>query len=317
MKANELDAAIEACLDDWLSEAEAEQLSQLLEDSAEARERYWEMASIHGLLEQSLQSASLKAATREAPLTSVDPKRFLRWSPVAAAVGMMVGVLSTAAVFGFLLPKDGVARPSLVPVVEDAFEDPSQTFKRGMARHANEWFVHGQAEILKPDSLKPFSGEHVLKLAPNPERKRGQVHYLIDLRDYPEVLESEQRFIRVASQIQSSGVGRGGYAIRIGAFAELPEEVGAIWANPSEIEERALQQVSRRTPKNDNQTGWQELTTDMSIPEGTRTVIVGISASLGRNEFEDSERYLDAVTMNFFVEPADSTSSRNDRQPVQ
>ena len=57
----ELDALIQDCLDGQLSEAEAERLSHWIEESSEARQRYWQLASVHGMVEQSLQSASLKA----------------------------------------------------------------------------------------------------------------------------------------------------------------------------------------------------------------------------------------------------------------
>ena len=62
---SELDALINACLDGRMSEAEADRLNQWIEESSEARHRYWELASVHGMIEQSMQSASLKAATGE------------------------------------------------------------------------------------------------------------------------------------------------------------------------------------------------------------------------------------------------------------
>ena len=60
MKTEELDHLIHHCLEGCLSVSEAARLSALLEQSAEARERYWATASVHGLLEDSLQQASLR-----------------------------------------------------------------------------------------------------------------------------------------------------------------------------------------------------------------------------------------------------------------
>ena len=62
---SELDALINACLDGRMSEAEADRLSQWIEESSQARQRYWELASVHGMIEQTMQGASLKAATGE------------------------------------------------------------------------------------------------------------------------------------------------------------------------------------------------------------------------------------------------------------
>lgn len=303
-KDSELEAMIDACLEGRLSEEEAIRLSQRIEESSEARERYWEMASVHGMIEQSMQSVSLKAVTGERGVTPMNPQGLSRWPRITAvAAGITIGVLSTSAVFGFVSPKFSGARPTLVSVMRDAFEDPAQTFQRGIARYANQWFHHGKVEVLETVNPAPISGDYVLRLAPSPERRKGQVHYLIDLNDYPEVMKADQRSIQVGSHFYMSGEGGGGYVIRIGAFAESPEEVGVIWTSPSEIQDRALQQVSRKSLKNEEQVGWYELTTDMNIPNGSRTVIVGIMASQGRNEPIDENRYIDGVALQFVIDP--------------
>ncbi|MEZ5301437.1 MAG: hypothetical protein R3F11_12420 [Verrucomicrobiales bacterium] len=94
MRNGELDDLIDACLDGRLSEAEAAKLSELIEGSADARARYWEMASVHGLLEQALQQASLKAAIGQSSPAPAGFARFLQWRalpPAAAetAIGML------------------------------------------------------------------------------------------------------------------------------------------------------------------------------------------------------------------------------------
>lgn len=307
---NELDALIDACLDGHLSKEEAIRLSQWIEDSSGARQRYWELASVHGLIEQSMQNASLKAVTGEGIVIPMKTKGLSRWPRISAvAAGMVIGILSTTAVFGFVVPKATEIHPRLISVVRDAFEDPARTFQRGIARYANEWFVHGKVEVVKTDHPMPVFGDYILKISANPERRKGQLHYLIDLQDYPEVLESDRRGIQVGSHFYTSGEEGGDYVIRIGAFAEPPEEVGKIWTTPSEIQDRSLQQVSRQSLRNEAQVGWTELTTDMSLPEGTRTVIVGIMASHGRNRPNDRDRYLDAVSIRFVLDPPGAISA--------
>ena len=91
MKPNELDALIEDCLEGRLSEADAERLSAELQESPEARTRYWESASIHGLLEHTMQQASLRVITGQA---SPKAGRWLQWRPIAAAAaGLVIGLL--------------------------------------------------------------------------------------------------------------------------------------------------------------------------------------------------------------------------------
>ena len=83
-KHHELDALFNACLEGELNEEEAAKLSQLIEGSSEARERYWQLASVHGLVEQSMQNASLKAATGQEYVAPVKTGGFFRWPKVAS-----------------------------------------------------------------------------------------------------------------------------------------------------------------------------------------------------------------------------------------
>ena len=62
-KKRELDDLLNRYLDGNLSEADVRVLSTQIEESAEVRERYWELASIHGMVEQTMQSVSLQATT--------------------------------------------------------------------------------------------------------------------------------------------------------------------------------------------------------------------------------------------------------------
>ena len=93
----ELDALIGACLDGRLSVVDADRLSQWIEESGEARQRYWELASVHGMIEQSMQSASLKAATGEALVTPVKMETLFRWSRIASVTaGIVIGIFSAS-----------------------------------------------------------------------------------------------------------------------------------------------------------------------------------------------------------------------------
>ena len=77
MNQRELDDLLNRHLDGNLSEEDARALSTQIKEYPEVRKRYWELASIHGMVEQTMQSASLQAATgRE----SVEPERRTRVS---------------------------------------------------------------------------------------------------------------------------------------------------------------------------------------------------------------------------------------------
>ena len=106
MKANknnsELDALLNAWLDGQLTEAEAKTLSEWIEESSEARERYWQLASVHGMIEQTMQRASLQAATGEQPVEPVRTRGLLGWSKLkAVAAGMVIGIFSASLAWAF------------------------------------------------------------------------------------------------------------------------------------------------------------------------------------------------------------------------
>jgi cellulase/cellobiase CelA1/ferric-dicitrate binding protein FerR (iron transport regulator) len=101
MKPNELDALIEDCLEGRLSEADAARLSAELQESPAARTRYWESASIHGLLEHTLEQASLRVITSQA---APRPTRWLQWRPLAAAA-VFIALLGISALWW---PRQGI-----------------------------------------------------------------------------------------------------------------------------------------------------------------------------------------------------------------
>ena len=93
-KQRELDDLLNKYLDGNLSEMDTRALSTEIEESAEVRGRYWELASIHGMVEQTMQSASLQATTgRE----SVEPDRRPRTSGLSriktGIAGLAIGCL--------------------------------------------------------------------------------------------------------------------------------------------------------------------------------------------------------------------------------
>ena len=122
---NELDALIDACLDGRLSGAESDRLSQLIEESSKARQRYWELASVHGMIEQSMQSASLKAATGEEFVTPVkmEEERF-RWSRISStAAGILIGIFSASVVWAYAVPRVNQPHRESREIVFESFEE--------------------------------------------------------------------------------------------------------------------------------------------------------------------------------------------------
>ena len=122
---SELDALIGDCLDGRLSEADASRLSQWIEESSEARQRYWELASVHGMIEQSMQSASLKAATGKEFVTPLKTDERFRWSRMSStAAGILIGIFSASMVWAYAVPLVSQTQRQSKEIVFESFEDP-------------------------------------------------------------------------------------------------------------------------------------------------------------------------------------------------
>lgn len=296
MKANELDSLIDAYLESRLSDSEVEQLSVFIEESAEARERYWEMASIHGLLEQSLQNASLKAVTSDAPVSSLKSKRGFRWSPIAsAAAGLMIGVFGATMVWAY---KGTVAEVELrEEVLFESFEgDEPMALVPRFPDRAGVWF--GNLTMGEParNGLDAERGDSFAKFTPIADRKYSYARYLIDVEDLP-LAEFEQRpQLEVKASFASDQEAfPARYQIRLAAFSQSPEEVRRIWNHEEDLFETVLQHTARNYVTKPDQEGWKKLFSRIDIPSGTRSVVISLGVAGLGGETLSGSHYLDAV----------------------
>ncbi|MEM7013267.1 MAG: hypothetical protein AAF585_17485 [Verrucomicrobiota bacterium] len=295
MKANELDSAIEACLDDQLSEAEAQQLSALLEESAEARERYWELASIHGLLEQTLQSASLKAVTSESTATPANPRRYFRWSSITtAAAGVMLGVFGATMVWAYTGAFPGSQFREQVLFESFEGDGPSELSPRFPGR-AGEWFGNLTTAVNPEDGLKPMRGKQVAEFTPISTRNFAYAWHIIDLAERPQLQDDQSHYLEVNTSFYSAKTEEPArYQIRLAAFAQAPDEIRPIWNDESLLFDTVMQHTRRNDLASAEQLGWKKLHSRLDIPPGARSLVISIGVA-GQNGPPAGVHYLDAV----------------------
>ena len=124
----DLDSLINACVDNQLNEEEATRLSRLIEESPEARERYWELASVHGMVEQSMQNASLNAATGVKPVALIKTNRLSYWRRLKGiTAGMAIGVFSASLVWAYAIPRPNQPQPEKREIAFESFEGAVQS----------------------------------------------------------------------------------------------------------------------------------------------------------------------------------------------
>ncbi|MAE40153.1 MAG: hypothetical protein CML07_04410 [Psychrobacter sp.] len=306
---SELDALINACLDDCLSEAEAERLSRWIEESNEARERYWQLASVHGMVEQSMQSASLKAATGEEFVTPVQAEGLSlrpRFSGIAA--GIVIGIFSASLVWAYGIPLVTQPQRESKEIVNESFEDPEMELLRRFPTNANQWFGR-VSSVPGDDGMPAVSGTRVGQFNTWPKTKLTYAWYLIDLDEHPQPGEEHVRTVEVeASFFTSNPAESSVFQIRLGAFSQEPVAIRPIWNDHETLFDTVLQHVGRNhITKPGDQTGWHKLRATIEIPRGTRSVVVSLGAGNDDPDAVTSEHYVDAVQVHLVdtVEPLD------------
>jgi hypothetical protein len=130
-KQRELDDVLNKYLEGSLTEVDARALSTQIEESPEVRKRYWELASIHGMVEQSMQSVSLQATTGRESAEPEIRKRVSGLSRIKTGItGLAIGVFSASVVWAFKLPQDNQPQPKIQEIVSEGFEKSEQNFNR-------------------------------------------------------------------------------------------------------------------------------------------------------------------------------------------
>ena len=299
-KHHELEALIDACLEGLLSEEEASRLSRLIEESGEARQRYWQLASVHGLVEQSMQNASLKAATGQEFVAPVKTGGFFRWPKVASvAAGLVVGVFSASLVWAFKIPQTNRPHPESRQIASASFEDPELKMSQRFPIFANEW--HGRIlSVPQKDGMRAVEGTRVGMFNKGPEPKFTYTRYIIDLEEYAGSTEGYFRSVEVKASFFSPNKDVASvFQIRLGAFSQEPGEVRPIWNNQEILFDTMLQHVGRNhltVPGEEPQ--WHKVRATIEIPPGARSVVVSLAAGSVNPDESNSGHYVDAVRVN-------------------
>jgi hypothetical protein len=303
MKTEELDHLIHDCLEGCLSESEAARLSALLEDSAEARERYWATAAVHGVLEDSLQQASLRVITGQETRARNPVARWFPWRPLAsAAAGLAFGIFGASMVWAYALPMANRTAERTISTLTEGFENAKLTPPRGFPRQANEWSGDLSATVTAESGVTPVEGNRMARLeqaSPN-SRRFSYAWRIVDLAELPGPSVGESRKLEVSAAFNTPGEARPlHYQIRLAAFSQEPGEVRRIWNHEPVLFDTVLQHVGRNVRVEAGDPGWQLVQASMEIPPGTRSVLISLAASESDSASAPREYYLDDVHAQF------------------
>lgn len=292
MKPNELDAFIDDCLEGRLSEADAARLSAALQESPEARTRYWESASIHGLLEHTMQQESLRVITRQAAPLPPKFNRWLQWRPLAAAAaGIVFGMFCTSVVWaGVALFRRG-PEPVAVALANADFDTFGEMKVGGFPKEGGYWRGDACAVVSEASGIRPRSGAGMLQFLHSDGKTDGvgrQLYasdqwQLVDLTKYRAsmregdgvVAELEAWFNSTATKSEErEAFSIELFAIRATSVSEL-NAISSFWLRQSNV---VVASGTRRLVVDTDPATWERVSLDLPVPAEAKYLLVHLSA---------------------------------------
>lgn len=300
MKPNELDALIEDCLEGRLSEPDAARLSALLEQSAEARARYWETASIHGLLEHTMQGASLRVVTGQALPTTPRINRWFAWRPLTAATGgLAIGLFSASVVFGFVVQR-GVEKRTPLAVFAPSFENAQIPLANGFPSRSGQWSGDTSLIVATENGVPPKEGKFMLRLEPM-SKGVPRIYQVLDLRSLPSGAGGESREIEVSASFAAADANASvRYVIRAFGVTEAPENLDAALFDRRE---EAIASVTRGMDVMPGTKGWQTFSVKIQVPRAARSLVLFFGVRTPDKAARTSPHYVDDVRVSLITPP--------------
>lgn len=293
----EIDTLISACLDGCLSDADADRLSRWIEESSEVRQRYWELASVHAMIEQSMQSTSMKAITGQVVVPAPKSGSYFRWSRITSvAAGILIGIFSASMVWAYAVPLASQTQRVSKEIVFESFEDPQMKSPGRFPTNANRWFG-GMLSVPGKGGMPAVEGTRLGKFENVSKYRFTYARYVVDLDEYAEPSDEHTRSIEVSGSFFSPDLDPTSvFRIDVAAFGEAPEAVQPVWIDREHFDDVVLQQVGRNhSPELSDQPIWHEVKVMMEIPSGARSVVVSLGSGKRAPGGAGSDRYLDAV----------------------
>jgi len=300
------DDLIQRFLEGSASPEDAEALSHLIETNAAVRTRYLDFAELHASLmgDENLRSPEF------VPFTSSTPTwNWFSWRPLAAAAaGIVLGMLCTSAVFGFVVPTAG----KVMTLLQESFESGPAPLVTSLPLEAGKWSGDFSEIVGGQQGVKPETGGKMLRfLRADYEGKvkpegsyAGDLYRLIDLRPYLNEFTDGRAVVRTSAGFNSASFPeRERYSCVVRAYALSAEMVmSGAFLNGASLRDGALATASKGMPQLDRDPrSWQRVESELRLPAEAEFLLIHVSVSnLTKDEVKDAFRshYLDEVRVS-------------------
>jgi hypothetical protein len=297
MSNQHLDKLINAYLDEALTPADQAELETQLQDSEAARQRFWELAEVHGLAGDAARILwlDIDAGVRPASSLSVDLaqtesrrrdrlNRIYLVPLIASVVGLVIGIISTTAIWAATT----LRQQQVVTIFHDSFESGPSPIANGAPIDIDAWGGDYSEIVQAWPSIRPVDGTRMLRfLRADYDGKEKQFGYLgdlyrvIDLRGDVSQFSDGNTMVSVEAAFASLALeesGRFSPSLSLHALEEVPANAEAWHAMieiPRRLEEASLASA-RRQELFSSSDPWRRMSLEMRLPPKTRYLLVGL-----------------------------------------
>lgn len=285
------DRLIHGHLDDVLSDAERAEFTALMRDSEAARNRFWELAEVHGLARDAARLAwpdgeTAAAASLRQP-SSLSRARWAQLRPVGlVAAGLVLGILMTGLAWAIVRPTE----PLQVLLAED-FESSATPLAVGMPTSTDVWSGDFTEIVAARFGVMPAGGNHMLRFLsadyegkPNPGGYISEIYRLVDVRNRRRELAGGEAIVQLSVLFNAAPSGEAeNYHASLALYAldAATAADGTLQSGPVLLER--AQAVTRRSNQVlDRDAGtWQKMSTDLRLPPNTDFLLLRIAVAHG------------------------------------
>lgn len=289
-----------------LAAEEQVELDGLLQRCREARRRF-----VGGmLLETDLRedTARLLAAPAQVARRSAGIAWLAGGPLTAAAAGIVLGMVCTSVVFGYVAPRVG----KVMTLLQEGFESGPAPLATGMPVKAGQWTGDFAEVVGEQQGVKPETGGKMLRfLRADYEGKvkpegsyAGDLYRLIDLRSYRHEFTDHSAVVRTSAGFNSASFPeRERYSCVVRTYALSAEMVmSGAPLNGASLRDGALATASKGMPQLDRDPrSWQRVESELRLPAEAEFLLIHVSVSnLTNDEVKDVFRghYLDEVRVS-------------------
>ncbi|MCA1962935.1 MAG: hypothetical protein LDL31_03200 [Prosthecobacter sp.] len=279
------------------TEAESRQLAAELKTNDALADLYVKHIALDVALECKADATDSARALITTPVSRTQTPWYA-WRPLtAAAAGIVLGILCTSVVFGYVTERASQGLP--IPVFDPGFEG-AKPLDTGLPHGADEWGGRSVAVVPAENGVRPLNGRQMLRLQPSELNEKDANHYahayqVLDLRPLALGVQSGAMEVLVsASFCTAPSSAKARNCIRIYALKEPPASVTEnFW---SKDEDAGVISLTQRFEIASGDDGWRVFSAKMPLPQGTQSLVIIFSATSPKLEPPSaSASYLDDV----------------------